>query len=139
MANEATVNCSLQIRLGNGMYQSQPSSFRADVSTFKGPSPGAVTVATTGTNIDLSQLVQPGLCRIQNLSDTYLVEVGIHDGALFHPLLELLAGESYVMRLSRNIGEEEDVPGTGTTGDVNTLCLRAVGGSAVCLVEAFES
>lgn len=139
VADEASVRISLQIRAGLLNFQSQPTSFQADVATGKGPCPGAFTATTSGTNVDLSQLTQPGLCRIMNLDPTNRVEVGIHDGALFHPLMEILPGEFYLIRLSRNVGEEEDVPGTGTSGDVNALCVRAVTASCVVVVEAFES
>lgn len=139
MSDEARLTVSLQITSGNLEYQSRPTAFQADVAGAKGPTPGAITASTSGTNVDLSQLTQPGLCRIMNLDETNRVEVGVHDGLLFHPLLELLPGESYVVRLSRNVGEEEDMPGTGTTGDVNALCVRANTAACVVLVEAFES
>lgn len=138
MANEATVNAGLQIKLGNGFYQSMPSSFRADVSAFIGPTPGAITVPTTGANVNLSALTSPGLCRIQNIDGTNYVRYGIHDGALFHPLGRILPGESYVLRLDHSLGEEESDTGTGTSGPVNSLYLKAVGASCVVLVEAFN-
>lgn len=139
MANEATISSGLNIRKGNLNYQSQPMSFRANVSGTKGPTPGALEVTTSGTNVDFSELTTPALCRIMNLSATYLVEWGIHDGSLFHPVGEVLPGETYVIRLSRNLGEEEDVPGTGTSAVVNAFFLRAVGGTVNVVVEAFEA
>lgn len=134
MANEATVNCSLQISKGNLKYQSRPTSFRADVSGTKGPSPGAVTVPTAGVDIDLSALTTPALCRLMNLDSTNRVSVGVHDGAIYHPLVELLAGESFVLRLARDLTTEY---GTGT-GGTNTLHARANTASVVLVVEAFE-
>lgn len=141
MANEATVRTSLQIRTGNITYQSQPSAFQADVAGAKGPTPGAFTVTTLGTDCDLSELSQAGLCRIQNLDETNYVEYGIFDPQtnLFYPLGELLPGESYVLRLSRNILEEYVGTGTGTTGPTNTFRFKSNTAECDVLVEAFEA
>lgn len=141
MANEATVNSSLQIRVGSLVYASQPSSFKADVSTAKGPSPGAIAVSTYGTEVDLSELTQPGLTRVMNLSEDYKVSLGPRDPdtAKFYPLLDFLPGETYSFRLSSDIYEEYDATGTGTGSPTNTVWLKAFGGDAVVLFEAFES
>lgn len=139
MANEFTVSGILQLRRGSQTYSSQPGSYRSDQSSQGGPSPGSINVPTTGTDVSFAQLTRPGLCRIQNLNDTNRVEWGVHDGLLFHPVGELLPGEFVILRLSRNLGEEEDVPGTGTTAVVNTFFLRANVAACKVLVEAFES
>lgn len=137
MANEANIRTSLQIRKGNVVYQSQPTGFAADITgTAKGPTPGAISVAVTGTNVDLSQLTTPGLCRIQNLDETNYITVGIYDGVSFFPLMELLPDESFVIRLFRFIGDE--YVGTGTPADVNYLRIKADTAACVALVEAFE-
>lgn len=143
MANEATVRSMLQIKKTSGSitqieYTSSPSTFQADVTGTKGPSPGAVTVTTSGTNIDLTELTTPGLCRISNQDATNYVEVGVKDAStsVFYPLMELLPGESYVIRLSRNVGEEY-YSTTGTdTG--NSIHCKANTASVVVLIEAFE-
>ena len=141
MADEATVQCSLQIKKGNLTYRSNPTAFRADVATAKGPSPGAFTASTDGTSVDLTALTQPALCRIQNIDATNFVEVGIWDteAALFFPLMELLPGESYVIRLSRNIEEEYVGTGTGTSAATNRLRIKANTAACIVLVEAFEN
>lgn len=141
MANEARVNSGLAINKGNLTYSALPTTFLADVSGTKGPSPGALTVDATGEDVSFAELAQPGLCRLMNLeaSGGSYVEWGIHDGSLFHPVGEIGPGESYVIRLSRNLGEEHTEPGTGTTGVVNAFYLRAVSGTCVVLVEAFEA
>ena len=144
MANEASVRASLQIKKTNGSitqieYNSQPSAFNATVTGTKGPTPGAVTVSTSGTNIDLTALTTPGLCRIMNQDATNYVEVGVKDASsgIFYPLMELLPGESYIFRFSRNIGEEY-YSTTGTdTG--NSVHCKANTASVVVLIEAFES
>lgn len=139
MANEIQVRSSLQVNNGNLRYQSQPTAFTATQNGgAKGPTPGMLSVSTTGTDVDLSQLSTPGVCRIMNLDDTNYIEWGIHDGSLFHPIGEALPGESYVIRFSRNLGEEESVPGTGTTAVLNAFYLRANTGTCQVLVEAFE-
>lgn len=144
MANEATIRSALQIRKVDGVttlmeYNSQPSAFQADVDGTKGPTPGAITVTTSGTNVDLTELTTPGLCRIMNMDTTNYVEVGVKDAStgVFYPLMELLPGESYVFRFSRNVGEEW-YSTTGTDSG-NSFHCKANTASVVVLIEAFES
>ena len=141
MANEAVIQCSLQITKGAKQYRSTPSSFRADVSGSGGPTPGAILVSTAGTDVDLTQLTSPGLCRIQNTDDVNYVEVGVWnpDQSEFYPLLSLLPGESYVVRLSPSINKEYSGVGTGTTGENNTLRIKATNQPCLVIVEAFDS
>lgn len=140
MANEATIQSGLQINSGNLRHRSPRSSFRADVSGAKGPVPGAITISTSGTNIDLSQLTSPGLCQITNLDSTNFVTWGVWDatGFRFLPLGEILPGEWYVIRLSRHLSDEFTQTGTGTAGDTNALRLMADTAACNVKVEAFE-
>lgn len=141
MSNEATIRSSLSIVKGNLDYSSKPSTFNADVAGTKGPCPGAFTATVAGTDCDFSQLTQPALCRIQNLDSTNYVTYGIWDpeNSKFFPLGEVLAGETYVLRLSRDI-QEEYMTGTGTTGaNTNRLRFKADTASVEVLVEAFEA
>ena len=143
MANEAQITSILRIVKGSMTYQSQPSSFMADVDGEGGPTPGAILVSTAGTNIDLSQLTVPGLCRIQNLDTTNYVQYGIWDPETeaFYPLGELLPGETFSFRLARDIQEQYGA-GTGTgTGDagLNRLRFKAIGDNCIVLIEAFEA
>lgn len=143
MADEARIVSSLQIISGKVDYQSKPTSFTADVAGEKGPSPGAVSVLGTGTDIDFSQLEDPGLCRIQNLDDDNYLTYGIWDPELskFYPLGELLPGETFVLRLSRLLQEEVGT-GTGTDSEEapasNRLRFYANASTSNVLVEAFE-
>lgn len=147
MSNEASVTSGLRINGGDAdplQYQSLPQAFNADVSVGRGPSPGIITVPTIGVAADFSALTQAGLCRIMNLDNTNYVEYGITDpeSNLFYPLGELLAGESYVFRLSRNLAEEH--AGTGSSSatvgpDTNTFWLRADTASCDVLLEAFDT
>lgn len=140
MANEATITSRLTIRKGNLQYDSSPSQFRADVTAAKGPSPGAITVTTAGVDVDLSVLENPSLCRMMNLDETNYVEYGVTDpeNNLFIPLGEIRPGESYILRLSRNLQTEYVGTGTGTGDSTNRLHLKANTASCVVLVEAFE-
>lgn len=145
MADEITIRTSLLIRKNSLHYQSNPQTFRASMTGYDGPTPGAVTVPTTGVNIDLSQLTTPGICWIQNLgradgvvdAEAY-VTLGVDDASQFHPFIELLAGEFYAIRLSRNFGEEHSEGGTGTSGTINNLRAMAHGASQNVIIHAFE-
>jgi hypothetical protein len=141
MADEARITSGLSIRKGGLEYQSRPSSFLADVTGTKGPVPGAFTASLDGTDVDLSELDQPGLCRMMNLDDTNYVQVGIWepDTSLFYPLMELLPGETFPLRLARDLGQQFEGTGTGTGITNATLRVKAFGAACVVIVEAFES
>lgn len=144
MANEITVYSGLTINKRNSagtaivlQYQSQPVTFKADIDGSSGPYVGSVIVQRTYTIIDLSRVATPGMARIMNQDGEDFVEVGIWSPAAgdFFPMIELLKGESFVMRLSRFIGQGL-MPGTGTgTSDLNTNYLAAKAtGDAPCRV-----
>lgn len=141
MAREANIVTSLRINKGNIRYQNQPTNFVADVSGSKGPTPGAITATTAGTDVDLSELTTPGLCRIQNTDDANYVQVGVWnpDQNEFYPVMRLLPGESFVIRLDPHVNQEYEQTGTGTTGQLNTLRILAANASCVVVVEAFEA
>lgn len=145
MANEARVTSGLQVLKTNGVsrlidYQARPTSFAATVTGTKGPGPGSVQVSVSGTDIDFSQFVQPGLCRIQNQDATNYVTIGIYepDTKYFYPFAELLPGESYVWRWARFVNEE--LSGTGTVTGFYNSRIRIKANTASCnvLVETFE-
>lgn len=142
MADEATIRCSLHVVKGSLVYQSNPTGFRADVNGAKGPTPGAIAVPLTGVAVSFSELTTPGLCRLMNLEAAggNYFEFGIRDPGLnvFYPLGEVLPGESYVLRLTRNLLEEYSGTGTGTTTPGNQFWLKANGAALTALVEAFE-
>lgn len=143
MANEATVRSSLTILKTSGNvnllnYGGKPDSFAVDVTGTKGPCPGAVTVATAGTDIDLTELTTPGLVQFHNQDATNYVEVGVKDASTgrFYPLFEVGPGESYVLKFSRNVGDEW-YSTTGTDSG-NSLHAKANTDSVVLFVGAFE-
>ena len=140
MANEASVKCGLTVKKGNIDYAGKPTSFNADVTGTIGPAPGAFTASLAGTSVDLSEFTTPGLCRVQNIDATNYVTWGIWDpeSELFYPLGEILAGESYVIRLSRLLSGELGT-GAGTVGaNTNTFMFKSNTAACVVLVEAFE-
>lgn len=141
MADEARIVSSLYIKTSPLVYQSQPTAFTADVSGCKGPVPGAILVSTAGTSVAFGELTTPALCRIMNLDDANFIEFGVWepDTGTFYPLGEVLAGETYVLRLSRNLASQYGT-GTGTTGaDTASLRLRADTAACNVVVEAFEA
>ena len=133
MAGEARVQSSLQVRkvAASGEvlidYVGRPSAFLASVDGTKGPTPGAVAVSDVATPISLAALQTPGLCRLMNQDSTNRISVNV--------TLELLPGESYVIRLNQDYG----TLGTGTPSNVTDFTAETDPGvTANLLVEAFE-
>lgn len=141
MADEAQIRVSLQIDKDNVSYRSSPTGFTADVSIGKGPTPGAITAAVTGTDIDFSQLTSLGWCHLRNLDDTNYVQFGVWnpDQSEFYPILRLLPGESVIVRLDPHLNQEYASTGTGTTGQLNTFRVKAANAPCYVLVEAFDA
>lgn len=141
MANEATVLSGLNILTGNLNYRPPQQQFQGNVTGAFGPVPGAVLIATApGTSILLTGIIVPGYCKISNIDQTNFVTIGIWDGTHFFPMLEVRPNESYVVRLSRELGNEYGTgTGTGTVG--SGMVLRAVADTAAVklVVEAFEA
>jgi len=142
MTNEARINSSLSVTKGDYLnYSSKPTAFNADVAGTKGPVVGSIEASLNGTDVDFTELTQPALCRIQNQDSTNFVTVGIWDDAaeIFYPMIELLPGESFVVRLSRDLQDEFGTGVVGTAADTdNRLRIRADTAAANVLVEAFE-
>ena len=139
MSNEATLRVSLNIKTGSMDFRSSPTAFNADVSQASQGSPGGMTVAVTGTDVDMSQITIPGFCWLQNLDPTNYVEYGIKDSISgnFYPLGELLPGECYLLRLSRYILQELAGTGTGIVAS-STFHLKAAAAPCRCIVRVFE-
>lgn len=148
MANEATIIASLNIVKRDSsnniilQYQSQPNNFRDTVSGRKGPVPGAINVAVSGTNVSLAELTTPGWVRIHNLDLSNYLTWGIFEGTTgrFIAIGELPAGKSCVFKFSRVFGHEYGYgTGTGSYGSGSLLQLRADTAALNALVEAFEA
>lgn len=141
MANELVITAGLTANKGNLHYASQNNGFQADMSGTKGPSPGAISVSIEGTDVEFSQLTDPGWCRMINLDSTNYVEFGIWDpeNSKFFPIGILRPGKVALFEISPNLQEEFNT-GTGTTGaNTNRLRLRANGAPCNVIVDAFES
>ncbi len=144
MSREFSIRAALSAANRSGSSTTLPYNRSFAISddllngNFKGPSPGAFDVPTTGVDVDLSALTSPGWAILANLSSTYTIEFGIHDGTVFHPLGELPPLAAIPFKFSTNLGEEHTISGTGTTTDVNTFHMKSYGGTATGLVEAFE-
>ena len=119
-------------------YRSPVTAFVADLNSASvlGPVGGAALVTTAGGDLSFGSLVTPGWAWFYNAgrydgvtATTEYVQVGVHDGTLFHSFFELAPGEACVFKFSRDFGEENTVPGTGTSGTVNTLYAKAFGAS----------
>lgn len=139
MTREIRFNYGLQIDKDNLHYRPAAIQFSADMDTASGPTPGVITATTHGTTVSFAGITTPGVCTITNLDATNYVEVGIWDGASFFPLMEVLPGESWPLRLSRFLGSEygTSTPGTATqTG--NVLRVRAHLASCKVVVSAFN-
>jgi len=130
MVEEANLNTSLQIKFTDSLdYISRPSSFKADVSVASGPTPGMLSIVTTpGTDVSLAVLTTPGFCRIQNYDTTNFVTLGIWDtlAPKFFSLMDLLAGETYVFRITASLTASSNLRLVADTATVKVL------------VEAFE-
>jgi hypothetical protein len=142
MSNEITVRASLAVRNGSLNYpSSQPTTFLSDQINPGGPTPGQILADLDGTVVDLSQLTEPGVCRLMNLDPINYVIYGVFDATAgtFTPVGEILPTESYVIRLYRELGARL---GTGTgTAPIATglhLYVKAVGAPCQVLVEAFQ-
>lgn len=146
MANEATVRTGLSITnvtTAKFNYRSPQQGYTASVTGTNGPTPGGMQVSESGTDLDFSRLTaMGGLFEAINYDLTYRVEIGIYEPATgtFFPFLELLAGESFVGRLSRNVTEQFDgtVTGTGTFAENNTVRAKSYGGPVNIFFGAFD-
>lgn len=146
MAGEARISSSLSVRKVDGSlvlldYKSSPATFVADVSSTHGKVPGGFLAGIEGTDADLSQLTTPGLAYFHNADPDNYVEYGTYDPdtGRFHFFGELLPGEGFVMRLSRNFGEDYyGGPGTGTTAATQRLRFKADTAPCWVVAEVFE-
>ena len=145
MASTVTVQSSLAIVQGNLQYRSQPAAFIPTISGTNGPTPGAVTVPVTGVDLSFSQLdAMGGLGRFFNIDTTNFITIGLRDKTtnVFYPFIDVLPGESYVMRLSSKIPKEE--VGTGTFSGTNVAVhaktnTNATNASAILIAEFFDA
>lgn len=125
MANEGRATLSYQIKKGN-INETKSLTKLFDVTSGKGPSPGAITVPTTGVNVSFDNLSDPDLCVIINLDSTNYVTWGVYDGVTYTAVGRINAGDWAKINLADNIDA-----GTGTSGPN----LRLVANTASCIVQ----
>lgn len=128
MAREASISYQFNLKKGNLSYSNR-RSFRVDVTGTIGPLPGGVTIPKTGRIIDFQGfIVEPGLCEVANFDETYSFEVGIFDLQInvFYPLMEVGPGEWWPFKLTRNLLEQYNDTGTGTSSPENKLMLKGM-------------
>ncbi len=145
MAGEAQFSMSLTIRKMSGQlslidYNPRPTTYSLDVDGIGGPTPGQILATQDGTDVDLSQLSRPGVCRIHNMDPDNWVKVGRWDPDTdrFYPLLRIPPGMSQPLVLDNDVRDEYEGTGTGTTATFSTLRIKGVNASCKVLVEAFE-
>lgn len=139
MSRECSIILNTVIRADN-IVRTYQENYTIDVTGRKGPTPGAITVDTAGTDVDLTQLTTPGVVFIKNLDGVNYVEWGIREPATgyFYPIGELGPGESIVFRFSRNLLVEYTNTGTGTSPPTNFFHVKANSADCVVTVEAYE-
>lgn len=144
MPNTLQVRIGFNVRAGNVQFDGLPASFTVAMTGANGPTPGAVSVATTGTDIDLSQLTTPGWAFLGNIGGVGEAEVvwGIWDPELstFETVGYLKPGQFQNHQFPPEFGWEFGV-GTGTIGSkTNQLRFYSRGpGAAKVFVGAFEA
>ena len=123
MAGE--INFSFTLRCQNGNYDyNRTVQNTIDQTTAAGGSPGYQNIGTSHELIGgLADMTNEGIAVVRNLDDTNFVEVGLDVSASFYPLVKILPGEAYVMRLSPGVA----VYAQADTAAVNLLfeCLEA--------------
>ena len=97
MADEIKARGAVTIVNGNS-DERVSWSFNADQAANQGPYPGFLLIGTTEESLNLTaEITAPGVCSIKNLDAANYIEVGSATGSY---LVKVLAGETWVMRLS---------------------------------------
>jgi hypothetical protein len=143
MSREVTVRSGLGFRFGGRqMYQSRRQQFYADLAVYKGPTVGALTVPVGGEVVHMNEVTQPGFYEITNLEPDggNYVTYGLYDSLTgrFHPWGEIAPGEQYVGKFARELQVQYTGTGTGTTGDVDQVFLKANSAPVVVLLQVWE-
>lgn len=97
MANEITIQASIQVVNGNLRDSFNVGSKSVNQAAVGGPTPGYVTIGTSEETVAFGELGTKGYCVIQNLSATNFIEWGFSTGVYGG---KLLAGEVALFRLN---------------------------------------
>lgn len=146
MADEVQIRQQVFIKSGNLDHQPRQREWKADMTGAKGPTPGAITATYDGTDIDLSQLTDPGWIDIYNQEPEdggITVSWGVYDPETdrYYPVGKIAPGQGTgMLHLDELLQFEFDpATGTGTGNPTNRLRIKAKDGDeANILVQAFE-
>lgn len=97
MADEITINASLQVLNGNLSFARSTGSKTYDQAAIGGPTPGMVDIGITEESVSFSELSTVGWCLMENLDSTNFVEWGFST-AVYGGRLE--PGEVALFRLN---------------------------------------
>ena len=103
MADEITVEATLNIDNGNLQRLDPDPPQLITQSVAKGPVPGMVTVTTTASAISLTGLTTYGLVKVKNLSSSNYVTYGVYVSSVFYPLIRIKPDEHYVWRMEPGV------------------------------------
>lgn len=119
MADEITVQASIQVVNGNLRDSFAIGSQSIDQAAYGGPTPGYFTLGTSEETIAFGELSTKGWCVIHNLDATNFITFGFSTGVYGG---KLKAGEACVFRL-------------------NTTSLYMIANTAACkvLVKGYEN
>ena len=99
MANEITISGGIQIIKGSLNHSVNQTTFQANLAGVR-VNRTTQLVGTTHEAYVAGDLATAGVARFLNLDTTNYVEIGVDVAATFYPLVRILPGESYSMRLS---------------------------------------
>ena len=97
MANEITVQASIQVINGNLQDSFNIGGQTITQAASGGPTPGYFTLGTSEETIAFSELSTKGWCAIQNLDATNFIKWGFSTGVYGG---KLMPGEACVFRLN---------------------------------------
>ena len=138
-----TIKARIQggVRTNHSTPYQRSYGFDFNMTNGNGPSPGLVVATPQGTEVDLSQLVNPVFGMVINESDV-AIELGIFnsDQAEFYPFMRVPPRKALPWFCSPNIlGEYASGTGTGLTGQSNKLMAKSMGSSdAYVIIELFD-
>lgn len=158
MSDEIRVSSTLTVtkRASDGtvlIQRTLTKGFTDDMAGAFGPAPGSVLAETAengGTLVNFGSFTRPTWVWLENqgpvdgsaIQDSDHVTFGIWNAqdTSFHPIGELAPGEGVVIKLSRDIQEVYQGPGSGTAGAGETarLMLIAYARAQNFYVGAFE-
>jgi len=105
MSQEITVNLTFNVNNPStgGGYSNSVRASQQYTQNAQGANGEVVSIPTTATNIDLTNLTTYGWAYFQNLDTTNFVTVGLSVSAVYYSFLKLKPGEIALLRLEPGI------------------------------------